>query len=838
MRNLLQLLVFLLPVIAFGQAADSTNIYLEHTQRNYTTKRTPAPIKIDGRLNDIGWNEAETASGFIALEPKPGVPADQPTFVKILYDDDAIYIGAFLKEVAKDSILRELTERDNIGNSDFFGIVFDPYQGNINGFEFIVTPAGTQFDAKLTTFGEDANWDAVWYSNTTISDTGWTVEMKIPYSAIRFPKKEIQHWNLNIIRNIRRLRQKVFWNELDPKIDGFLTQSGQLSGIENIKPPFRLQFFPYLAVSNQNSRLDGQSKNNITYSGGMDLRYGINDAFTLDMTLIPDFSAAQSDNTILNLSQFEVRYDEKRQFFTEGTELFDKADLIYWRRVGGVPLLYNNFYVGDTLPDGGVVISNPDSQQLINAFKISGRNVRGLGVGVFNGIAKATHAEIDMGDNRMRQELTDPLTNYNAIVIDQNLKNNSYISLINTNVSRSGKFYNANVLGTQFSFRDKSNTWGIEGSGSWNNKYGNSVIEIENNNGFTSDIAIGKVSGNLTFSLENEIVSDNYDRNDFGFLRFNNTVESNADISYNIYDPFGRFNKGGASFYINYLSLYNTGAFADFGFGMNGFLITKKFNAYGGGFGLEPIRNHNYFEIDIPGIYYLEPKNYRFNAWYSSDYSKVFAVDISVRYRFYSKSDQINYRIRFAPRVRVNNKLGFVLELFNSTTDNDVGLVDFVDNGDQLEPIMGMRDRKTFESIFNIKYTFTNVMGLNFRLRHYWAKVVYNQYYSLNDDGTLGFSDYNPLDDDGNDRNNINFNAFNIDMVYNWVFLPGSELSLIWKNIIQSNDFHTDDNYFENLSTVLAQDQINIVTLKVRYYLDFLVIQKMLRNKKTAKKGY
>ena len=102
----------------------------------------------------------------------------------------------------------------------------------------------------------------------------------------------------------------------------------------------------------------------------------------------------------------------------------------------------------------------------------------------------------------------------------------------------------------------------------------------------------------------------------------------------------------------------------------------------------------------------------------------------------------------------------------------------------------------------------------------------------------MGFSDYNPLDDDGNDRNNINFNAFNIDMVYNWVFLPGSELSLIWKNIIQSNDFHTDDNYFENLSTVLAQDQINIVTLKVRYYLDFLVIQKMLRNKKTAKKGY
>jgi hypothetical protein len=134
----------------------------------------------------------------------------------------------------------------------------------------------------------------------------------------------------------------------------------------------------------------------------------------------------------------------------------------------------------------------------------------------------------------------------------------------------------------------------------------------------------------------------------------------------------------------------------------------------------------------------------------------------------------------------------------------------------------------------NIKYTFTNNMGLNFRLRHYWSKVVYNDYYSLNFDGTLGDTDYNPIED-GVDYNNQNFNAFNIDMVYRWVFLPGSELNFIWKNIIQENTNDIDGNYFNNLGNTLGLQQINIFTIKANYYIDFQMIQSMNKNRKKRK---
>jgi len=833
MRFITLLFLTLLPFALLAQDSlntEANGASYKKANRSYNAVRIFNEINIDGNLNEIAWNDAEIATGFISLQPVPGLPAEQATEVKIMYDDEAIYIGAFMHEVSKDSIPRELTERDNIGNSDFFGIAFDTYKDNINGFEFVVTAAGTQFDARITTFGEDDNWNAVWYSKTTLTDSGWVAEIKIPYSAIRFPKKDIQDWNLNMFREIRRFRQQVFWNELDPKVDGFLTQSGNMHGVRDIDPPLRLAFIPYVAFGYQNnSGSDVEVHNSSTYSGGMDLKYGINDAYTLDMTLIPDFSQAQSDNTILNLTQFEVRYDENRQFFTEGTELFDKADLIYWRRVGGVPMLH--YSVEDSLNDGDVLTDNPDVTQLLNAFKISGRNASGLGIGVFNAFTKPMYASINNDENGSRKVLTDPFTNYNSLVVDQNLKNNSYLSFINTNVSRANNFYNANVLGTQFKFLEKTNTYGVQGSGSWSKKYGESVIDVDYSDGFTYEVAVGKVSGNLTYYIENEIVSDKYDRNDFGFIRINNVISTEAEVSYNIFESFGRYNRAGFSFNMDHLAIYNTGNFADFGFGFDSFFITKKFNAYGVYMWFEPIQNHDYWETRVDDRYYLEPENFNIGGWYSSDYNKKFAFDINTNYRTFN-SDHRRLNIMLSPRFRASDKLSFRLNLFSFNRMNDIGFAEIIDDDDI---ILGKRDQNTFETRLNIKYTFTNKMGLNFRLRHYWSKVVYNDYFSLNPDGTLGDTDYTPIDDDGYDYNNANFNAFNIDMIYSWVFLPGSELSFIWKNIIQDNTVNVDENYFENLANTLQLDQINTFTIKALYYLDYLWIKKLNKKNKPKK---
>jgi hypothetical protein len=348
--------------------------------------------RIDGILDEPIWQIASVAGDFTEQEPEPGTPSGQSTEVRVLYDDEAIYVGARLYDSAPDSILQQLTQRDQFGNSDFFGISLDCYKDGINGVEFLVTASGVQIDTKFGQNSNDRNWNAVWWSKVTLNEQGWTVEMKIPYAALRFPEVPEQEWHVNFSRNIRRTREMSFWSEVDPKIDGFFNQCGLLTEIKDITPPMRLFFFPYMSSYLEKDDSDG-GEWNTAFNGGMDLKYGINDAFTLDMTLIPDFGQVQSDNQVLNLGPFEVFFNEQRQFFTEGTELFNKADLFYSRRIGGRPLHY--WDVEDSIDeDQEEILENPSESRLMNAAKVSGRNNNGLGIGVFNAITSTTRARI------------------------------------------------------------------------------------------------------------------------------------------------------------------------------------------------------------------------------------------------------------------------------------------------------------------------------------------------------------------------------------------------------------------------------------------------------------
>src|SRR4030042_1760614 len=215
---------------------------------------------------------------------------------------------------------------------------------------------------------EDSNWNAVWESKTRITEKGWVVEMKIPYSALRFPDKEVHTWGLNMFRNIRRYNSNNSWSLVDRNVSGFIHQEGELTGIKNIKPPVRLSLSPYLATYME-TRSD-KTKPDFTYKGGLYLKYGLSESFTLDMMLIPDFGQIQSDDKELNLSPYELYYDEKRQFFTEGTELFQRADIFYSRRIGGAPRFSGDAEFSMSAKE--VVDYNPVETQLLNATKRSG----------------------------------------------------------------------------------------------------------------------------------------------------------------------------------------------------------------------------------------------------------------------------------------------------------------------------------------------------------------------------------------------------------------------------------------------------------------------------------
>ncbi len=482
----------------------------EITKKQTSAARISQGIKIDGNMDEAAWSTASPAGDFVQNTPDPGKLATVRSEVRVLYDNTAMYIGARLLDARPDSILREMTERDNIGNTDWFAIIIDAYRDGNNGVGFGVTASGIQYDTKFSSTAQgggfggvlnagEESWDAVWDSEVEFTADGWVVEMKIPYSAIRFPNSEEQVWNVNFVREVRRKREVSFWNEVDPNIAGYLNQSGTMDGIANIESPVRLSATPYFSVYAENfydKNGDPKSTWGRSINGGMDIKYGINDAFTLDATLVPDFGQVRSDNRVLNLSPFEVRFDENRQFFTEGTELFNKGGLFYSRRVGGTPLHYDDVY--GQLADNEEVADNPLEPQLINATKVSGRTNGGLGIGVFNAISAETEATIEnIESGEKRKVTTSPLTNYNIMVLDQNLKNNSYVSLINTNVLRRGDDYEANVTGTRFSFRNKAQSYAFNGRAAVSQKYFPTTTDL----GHAYFAEISKTSGPVQWEL-------------------------------------------------------------------------------------------------------------------------------------------------------------------------------------------------------------------------------------------------------------------------------------------------------------------------------------------------
>ena len=281
------------------------NSYAQPVKKCVKACRIQSPVIIDGKLNEPIWDSAEKATGFTQLSPHPGEPSALPTKVSVFYDDNAVYVGAMMYDPHPDSILKQLTTRDDFeySNTDAFGIAFDTYGDKQNGFAFVVTAAGVQADAKVRFDAFDYSWNAAWFSKARISDKGWCVEMRIPYSALRFPKSAVQKWGVNFTRTIRRTRERSYWNTLTPGVSNYFSQAGELHDIHDIIAPVRLAFLPYLSAYGQ--RYGGS--NSQTINGGLDIKYGINESFTLDLTLVPDFGQTLYDNKVLNLSPVEVR---------------------------------------------------------------------------------------------------------------------------------------------------------------------------------------------------------------------------------------------------------------------------------------------------------------------------------------------------------------------------------------------------------------------------------------------------------------------------------------------------------------------------------------------------
>lgn len=810
------------------------NLIQSQDKKSLNIQRTEVPPKIDGILDDIVWQSAEIATDFTQFRPEMGVELKphQQTIVKMAYDDNAIYVSAYLKDKPED-IQKQLTSRDNFGQSDFFGIILNPNNDAQNDTEFFVFSSGTQADATATpSNGEDFGWSAVWDSAVKIVDDGWIVEMKIPYRALRFSNEEVQIWGLQFHRRFRLDNSQYSWNPIDRTKGSASLYHGELTGIKNIEPPTRLSLYPF--VSGVSKSFDGNTDTDIKI--GLDIKYGVTENFTLDATLIPDFSQAAFDDLSLNLGPFEQTFGEQRQFFKEGVDLFNKGNLFFSRRVGGNPS-------GEIeLADNEELLDYPNEIKVLNAIKLSGRTKKGLGIGVFNAITEKTDVTVESSEDVInpdtqeleliktrREETIEPLSNYNILVVDQQFNGNSSVSLINTNVTRNGHFRDGNVSGLLADISNKRNTYNIQGEVKMSNVNKDGDIET----GLSTFFMVRKIHGKFRYSFDHSLANTRYDINDLGLIYRNNYSNFGVDASYQIFEPTEKLNNFSISTYLNYRRLYKPNTFAGTNFGINMNAQNKKLMWFGASINMEPGKQYDYFEPrDFENKRYFVYKNIgNIEGWFETNENKTLSLEFFAYgfHAFDKERDLAGYGFGVEPSVRFNDKFRLSYDFTLRNNNGSRGYVNKIND----EIIFGERNIYSAENSISGSYTFNPFHTLSLTFRNYWTTVNYDyDLFVLNNDGTLSSEAGYTVDDVSNP--NVNFNTWNLDLSYTWQIAPGSFVTGLYRNQLFNQDNASEDDYFQSINTLFKQPIGHTLSIRLQYFIDYNSIKSVFTRNKSS----
>jgi hypothetical protein len=380
--------------------------------------------RIDGRLDEPVWALAEPASGFRQQTPKDGDSATERTEVRIVYDDEAVYIGARMFDSEPSRVTARLGRRDNGTQSDIFEVDFDSYHDHRTTFQFYANPVGVRQDRVSTNdfpFG-DEGWDPVWDVATQRDSLGWTAEMRIPLSQLRFPNTPQQVWGINFFRYIQRKGENDVWSYSAQTEQGYASYFGHLLGMANLPQPRRFELLPYVAGVEERTQAgsagnpfnDGSRE---TGRAGVDFKYGLTSNLTLDATVNPDFGQVEADPAVINLSAYETYFQERRPFFVEGAGIFsgispggipvNGPQYVYSRRIGRSP----QGFAQDRGP--GSYTDMPNNTTILGAGKLSGRTAGGWSVAMLEAVTQREYAKTDSAGVRFKDQV-EPLTSYSA----------------------------------------------------------------------------------------------------------------------------------------------------------------------------------------------------------------------------------------------------------------------------------------------------------------------------------------------------------------------------------------------------------------------------------------
>ena len=414
---------------------------LKHAQA--TRIRGTAP-RIDGTLEDAVWASAPALTDFVQKIPVEGAKPSVTTEVRLLYDDRALYVGAKLRRVDPHAIRTSITRRDGESDAETFTVSLDTYLDRRTAYSFTISSGGVRGDAYHSQDSEDSGretqFDPIWSARTQIDTDGWTAEMRIPFSQLRFNAAPSQTWGLQLTRNVADIAERVQWTLIPIAAAGFSSRFGRLDGIQGIPPARHIEILPYVA-SDLNYRATDKKTNpyldRYSARAGGDVKVGLGPNLTLDATVNPDFGQVEADPAVVNLTAFEQVFDERRPFFIEGNELLTgrgqsfigRPAWFYSRRIGAAP---RGSVSGD-------FVDSPTSTTIVSAAKVTGRLKRGLSVGALAAITPREFARsYNIAADSTTKTAVEPPSSFGVFRLQQEFgKQQSNVGVSITSVERS-----------------------------------------------------------------------------------------------------------------------------------------------------------------------------------------------------------------------------------------------------------------------------------------------------------------------------------------------------------------------------------------------------------------
>jgi hypothetical protein len=542
-----------------------------------TDPRTPAAplvqayrlergVRLDGVLDEDDWALAVPFRNFVQTDPVEGHPATEPTEVRILYDEDALYVGARMHE-SRGAIKKRLGRRDSfLSDSDWFYVMLDSYHDHLTAYQFSVNPAGVKRDeiTNGTMFRPDASWDAVWDVATTTDSLGWTAEIRIPFSQLRFSDAPEQTWGIQFSRRAIS-KEEVTVLAYTPKSErGGVARYGHLQGLRDIRPGRRMELLPYtlsraeyLDVQEGNPYRDGSD----WFTGaGLDLKYRVTSSMTLDATFNPDFGQVEVDPAVVNLTAFETSFDEKRPFFVEGADVFrfDEMRLFYSRRIGRRPQ--------GGMPDGTAYSDSPDNSTILGAAKITGQTVGGWNLGVVEALTARERAPFVSTEGEPGSATVEPLTNYLVVRAEKNLRRGEtqvggILTAVNRDLADEGLATSlrsaAYTGGLDFRHEFLNRSWEVNGYAAYSRIAGSpeAIVRAQRSSaryyqrpdadyltldstrtslgGFTGRLELQKTAGlHWRGQVSVAATSPGFEINDIGFLTAADRASGNAEVTF------------------------------------------------------------------------------------------------------------------------------------------------------------------------------------------------------------------------------------------------------------------------------------------------------------------